>query len=158
MKIENVQSDMAEQICRDITQSLPGWFGQPEANERYAKGVAERIALVAFDGTKPIGLISLEFHYPNNANIYWFGVMRNYHDQGVGAALMKAAVQFCIEKNCDSMTVETLAECNGDEAYLKTYRFYERCGFRPLFDMNTYGHDFSMVYMIKMLEIVSQRI
>ncbi len=153
MQIENIPCAMAEQICRDITESLPEWFGQAEANERYAKGVAERVALVAFNGVKPIGLISLEFHYPNNANIYWLGVMRDYHGQGIGAALMAVAAQFSIGKNCDSMTVETLAERNGDEAYLKTYRFYERCGFRPLFDMNTYGPDFSMVYMIKDLAL-----
>jgi len=151
--IKLIPPHTAEPICRAITSSLPEWFGQSEANERYAKGVSERISFAAFDHEEPVGLLTLEFQYPENGNIYWLGVKKSHHHQGVGAGLMEAAQKYCIQKQCQFITVETLSEKNLDAAYLKTYEFYKKHGFQPLFEMPTYGPECLMVYMLKKLSL-----
>ena len=149
--VQEVVPSVAKNICFDITATLPEWFGQPDANQRYAEGVARRVALCCFSASQPVGLISLEFQYPANGNIYWMGVARHAHHQGIGSALMNAAKTYCIQQGCRFITVETLSEKNCDETYLHTYHFYKKHGFIPLFEMHTHGPDFLMVYMLKEL-------
>lgn len=151
VNIQVVDPALAETICRDITADLPEYFGIPEANERYAKGVKECISFAAMHNEKYIGLISLEFPFPNNANIYWMAILRDHQGVGVGASIIKAAEDFARERGCISLTVETLSPKNSDENYLKTYTFYEKTGFKPLFELNTYGPEFLMIYMQKVL-------
>ena len=49
------------------------------------------------------------------------------------------------------MTVETLSPKEQDPNYAKTYRFYCRHGFLPLFELSPYGPEFKMVYLYKRL-------
>lgn len=151
LEIQIVDSPCAEQICRDITADLPEYFGIPEANERYAKGVQDRVSFAAAHNGKYIGLLSLEFPFPNNANIYWMAVLREYQGGGAGTALIRHAEDYSRDRGCLSVTVETLSPKNADNNYLKTYSFYEKSGYKPLFELNTYGPDFLMVYLQKIL-------
>jgi hypothetical protein len=66
IKIHEIHPSLSESICRLVTNTLPEWFGQANANERYAKGVSERISFAAFDHDVPIGLITLEFQHPES--------------------------------------------------------------------------------------------
>lgn len=147
-----IAPSMAETICREITLTLPEWFGIPEANERYAKGMLECVTFAAFDDANCAGLIALEFPFVNNANIYWLGVKEDYHGIGIGSSLVNEAEKYCRGKGCDSITVETLSQKAADKNYLKTYQFYEKLDFQPLFELNTYGPDHLMVYMQKILK------
>ena len=151
ISIEKIDPALAEQICRSITATLPEWFGIPEANERYAQGCLERESFVARLDCKEVGLIVLEFPFPNNANIYWMGVNRDGHGKNIGTKLFEKSEEYCRSRGCESMTVETLSQKESDANYLKTFRFYERAGFKPLFELNTYGVEFAMVYMGKFL-------
>jgi GNAT superfamily N-acetyltransferase len=149
--IQLIAPSLAEKNCREITATLPNWFGIPEANERYAKGMLQCVTFVAFDDTNCVGLIALEFPFKNNANIYWLGVKGNYHGKGIGSCLIEEAERYCRDKGCNSITVETLSQKEADINYLKTYQFYEKLTFQPLFELNTYGPDHLMVYMQKTL-------
>lgn len=151
LTIYQLSANESEQACRELTHSLPEYFGIQEANERYAKGVRELITFGAKLNDIYLGLISLEMPFPNNANIYWMAVKKEYHDQGIGCSLLKYAETYCSKKQCTSMTVETLSPAEEDPNYLKTYAFYQRNGFEPLFELNTYGPDFKMVYLYKKL-------
>src|SRR6266567_2038084 len=130
--VELIAPTQAEQTCRSITTTLPEWFGIPDANERYAKGMQERISFAALANNDYVGMITLEFSYPNNGNIYWMAVKKDYHGRKIGIALMRAAEDYCHERGCTSLTVETLSPKQSDSNYLKTYRFYEKFGFNPL--------------------------
>ena len=141
----------AEKACREITLSLPEYFGIQEANDRYAEGVRNRPTFGAMLSNICVGLISCEIPFPNNAIIYWMAVRKEYHCQGIGQALLKYAEAYCVKKKCTSMTVETLSPAEKDPNYRKTYDFYEKNGFVPLFELNTYGPDFKMVYLYKQL-------
>jgi len=149
--IELIDPPLAEKVCRLITATLPEWFGIPEANERYAKGMLERISFAASVNNDYVGLVTLEFFHPNNGNIYWIAVKKNHHGKNIGTALIKAVEDYCHEHSCHSLTVETLSPKQNDKNYLKTYRFYEKLGFKPLFEMHAYGPENLMVYMQKLL-------
>ena len=76
----------ADELCRKITANLPEYFGIPEANEHYALGVVSRVNFAAHHKGELITLLSLDFPYPNNANVYWIGVMRSFHSMVVESA------------------------------------------------------------------------
>lgn len=141
--------DEAQALCREITADLPEYFGIPKANEHYAVGVLTRVNLAARYNDKFVGLLSLEFPYANNANIYWMGVLKHYHGSGIGTALLTKAQEFLSERGAKSITVETLAPSVCDQNYRKTYEFYSKSGFMPLFDLKPAGYDWNMVYMVK---------
>ncbi|HFL2715789.1 TPA: GNAT family N-acetyltransferase [Legionella pneumophila] len=147
-QVEQITSKRAEQLCREITSDLPEWFGLPECNEHYAQGVQERVNFAVSINKKYVGLLSLEFPYPQNSTIYWMGVLRQYHGQGIGHCLVQEAIKYSIAQSAQTITVETLAPTESDTNYLKTYHFYEREGFKPLFNLKPSGYEWNMVYMM----------
>lgn len=156
-KIEQITSEIAESVCHQITLDLPDYFGLPECNEQYAKGMLSRINFAAVVGDTYVGLLSLDFPYPANSNIYWMGVLRAYQGQGVGYLLVQAAVDYAKQLGAVTMTVETLAPTESDENYLKTYKFYEDIGFNPLLDLKPSGYEWNMVYMAMNLNQLKHR-
>ncbi len=153
--IQIIESSQAEKVCRELTSGLPEWFGISEANERYAKGCAERTSFAAMIDNNYIGMITLEFPFKNNANIYWMAVNRKYHGHNIGLELLQAAERYCAENGYDSITVETLSPKQSDPNYLKTYHFYEKNGFKPLFELSPYGPELLMCYMIKSINEIA---
>lgn len=151
--ISPIDPTTAKLVCRLITATLPEWFGVPEANLRYAHGMLSRVSFVASADNTYIGLITLEFPYPGNANIYWMAVNKAYQNKKVGKKLLRVAEQYCYESGYSSLTVETLSPKQNIIPYLKSYFFYEKCGFKPLFEMHTYGPENLMVYMQKQLSL-----
>lgn len=69
IQIEKITRELAQSLCRKITMDLPEYFGLPEANEHYAEGVKARTNFAAKKNDNYLGLISIDFPYPNNANI-----------------------------------------------------------------------------------------
>ncbi|MCC5015518.1 MULTISPECIES: GNAT family N-acetyltransferase [unclassified Legionella] len=147
--IEQLSPKVAQNLCRKITANLPEYFGLPACNEHYAMGVLDRINFAAKLGNDYVGLLCLDFPYPTTANIYWMGVMRENHRQGVGALLLVSAMKYAHRLNASTLTVETLAPKEADKNYLKTYQFYRAQGFSPLFNLKPENYDFLMVYMAK---------
>lgn len=148
-KIQQISSDISEKLCRKIIADLPEYFGLPECNEEYAKGVRSRINFAIAEKENFIGLLSLDFPYPTNSNIYWMGILRKYQSMGLGQLLLNQAVAFAKGKSAKTMTVETLAPFESDANYRKTYEFYAKVGFKPLFNLKPKGYEWNMVYMIK---------
>jgi GNAT superfamily N-acetyltransferase len=152
IQVERVAPSKAAEICHLIAATLPEWFGIPEANERYEQGCLERESFAARCNDEYVGLIVLEFPFPNNANVYWMAVDKDHHGQNIGSELFQVAEDCCLARGCESMTVETLSPNQSDANYLKTYRFYEKCGFKPLFELRPYDPENLMVYMCKQLK------
>lgn len=152
IEVVEVSPDKAEELCRTIIADLPEYFGLPECNEAYAVGVRSRVNLAARRDSDYIGLISLDFPYPNNGNIYWMAVPRADQRQGVGRSLLDAACRLAKDKGANTVTVETLSLQESDENYLKTYQFYQANGFVPLFNVKPQEYEWTMVYMIKNLD------
>lgn len=153
MHIKMIEPAFAKEICRTLTSTLPGWFDIQEANARYEQGMGDRLSFAACLGNDFIGMITLEFPYPENANIYWMAVAHQYHNKNVGKKLLATAENYCRENGYTTLTVETLSPKQNNENYLKTYSFYEKSGFKPLFDLNTYDRENRMVYLQKTLSL-----
>ena len=151
--IKPIEPSLARDTCKTLTATLPDWFGIPEANARYEQGMLERTSLAAFVDKNCVGLITLEFPYPTTANIYWMAVHQKYHSNHIGTKLLLAAQNYCQEKGCSTLTVETLSPKQNDKHYQKTFKFYEKSGFKPLFEMHTYDRDNLMVYMQKTISL-----
>jgi GNAT superfamily N-acetyltransferase len=149
IKIKTISSDLAQELCRNITADLPDYFGLPEVNEHYAIGVCSGINFAAKAGEEYVDLLSINFPYPENASIYWMGVLKNFHRQGIGKYLVKAAFHQAKTAGARTISVETLSPQAEDENYLKTYHFYKSLGFFPLFNLKPQGYDWHMVYMVK---------
>jgi ribosomal protein S18 acetylase RimI-like enzyme len=81
-------SEEAEALCIKLTANLPEYFGLAECNLHYTQGVKSRINFAYQLDNDFKGLLSLDFPYPENANIYWMAVKREYHRAGIGQALI----------------------------------------------------------------------
>lgn len=147
-KIEIVSPNLAKELHRKITKDLPEYFGLPECNEEYINGIVTRTNFAAKVGEDYVGLLSLDFPYPNNSNIYWMGVLRSFHNQGIGFSLVQDAVIYARNQKAETMTVETLAPEECDENYSKTYQFYLKAGFSPMFNLKPLNYEWNMVYMV----------
>lgn len=152
IKIETITPDLAEGLCRKITADLPEYFGLPEVNEHYATCVRSRLNLAARVGEEYVGLISIDFPYPENANIYWMGILQDSHRAGIGKILSYEAFKQAKNRGAKTISVETLSPEEADENYLKTYHFYKSLGFAPLFNLKPQGYEWNMVYMLKSLD------
>ncbi len=152
IEIEKINPDQAETLCRSITQDLPEYFGILSANEQYFKGVRNCKNLAAKINGHYVGLLSLNFPYANNSNIYWMGVLRAHQAKGVGRQLIEKAGHLSRKINATTMTVETLSPEESDENYFKTYQFYQSSGFKPVINLKPEGYEWKMVYMVKPLD------
>ncbi len=150
-KIIQIPANKAESLCRKITADLPEYFGLPECNEHYAKGVRERVNFGLSISDNYVGLLCLDFPYSNNANIYWMGILKDHQTKGYGCQLIHDVCDYAKQQGSSTMTVETLSPNESDENYLKTYHFYQKMGFLPLFNLKPEGYTWQMVYMCKSL-------
>lgn len=139
--IERISADLAEQLCRNISQDLPEYFGLSEANERYACGVRSRINFAAKVGEEYVGLISVEFPYPENVSIYWLGILRAYHRKGIGQILSKKAFGEVQNRGAKTISVETVSPQEAYENCLKTCQFHKSLGFTPLFNLKPRSYE-----------------
>lgn len=109
IKTRSINGNQAKSLCKEITEDLPEYFGLPECNEQYYQGVQSKINFsLAADG-KEVGLISIDFPYPNSANIYWMGILKTHHHKGYGAQLIEIASQYVKQYRAKMITVETLS-------------------------------------------------
>ena len=152
IKTLRINSNEASLLCKEITEDLPEYFGLPECNQQYYQGVQSKINFSITVDQKEVGLISIDFPYSNNANIYWMGVLKTHQHKGYGKQLIETATEYAKQHHAKILTVETLSPKESDENYLKTFRFYESLGFFPMFDLKPNGYKWNMTYLCKILD------
>lgn len=119
-------------ICKNILQELPGWFGIERAIEDYANGVQNMPFYASFVQSMPFGFISINIQTTDTAEIYIMAVMKEFHRQGVGKALFQCCEKFCMDRKISFITVKTMDASHPDENYDKTRAFYIAMGFKPI--------------------------
>jgi XTP/dITP diphosphohydrolase len=124
--------DTKARICRDLLQSLPDWFGIPEAVERFCREVRGLSMWVARDGDEVVGFATLQQHFPAAAEMHLIAVRPTHHRAGIGARLLAAIEGHLNGTATRVLTVKTLAPTAGDPLYARTHRFYAAQGFVPL--------------------------
>lgn len=129
-KVENL--DEKTRITLEIMNALPEWFSPPEDIVNKSVIHREYPFIAAFDGYRAIGFAAIKIHNIYTADIYNFGVLREYHRMGIGYRLMEACVEYCRANGYKFLTVKTLDESAEYEPYNRTRAFYKKEGFYPL--------------------------
>jgi ribosomal protein S18 acetylase RimI-like enzyme len=129
--IEEIREGKAE-ICADILDDLPQWFGIPESKAEYVAASDEYPMFAARTEGQVAGFVCLRRQTDFAAELFVLGVRKRFHRRGIGRALIEAAADFAIRDGFSFLTVKTLAPANPDPHYAATRRFYEAIGFLPL--------------------------
>jgi len=135
MKIEIREikaADEKSKICNSILRALPNWFAIEASIVDYVAGVGDNAFFCAFDGSTPVGFVSLKVHNRYTAEIYVMGLLEKCHGQGIGRKLVETCEDYCRAHDMEFFTVKTVSDGSSDKYYEKTRLFYEAMGFKPL--------------------------
>lgn len=130
MRIQMLDDRQEKQrVARVILEALPEWFGIPEAQENYIRESADEIMLVSSEGGEPDGFLCLKETGRDTLELAVMGVLKEYHRQGVGTALVRAAKRIARERGYSFLQVKTVQMGRYPE-YDATNRFYLSLGFK----------------------------
>lgn len=119
-------------VTLEIMNALSEWFSPPEDIEKKSKIHREYPFFAAYDEERVVGFAAIKVHNLYTAELYNFGVLREYHRNGIGHRLLKACVAYCRKHGYRFLTVKTLDESAIYEPYNGTRAFYKKEGFYPL--------------------------
>ncbi len=132
MHIEEIDCDtLKENITKDILESLPDWFGIPEAIEQYRADSCGKPFFCVFDGEKPVGFLYLKETGRHTVELAVMGVLREYHRQGIGRELFGKAREKARKMGYSFIQVKTV-QMGRYGVYDDTNRFYLSLGFKEL--------------------------
>lgn len=130
MRIQMLDDRQEKQrVARVILEALPEWFGIPEARENYIRESADEIMLVSSEGGEPDGFLCLKETGRDTLELAVMGVLKEYHRQGVGTALVQEAKRIARERGYSFLQVKTVQMGRYPE-YDATNRFYLSLGFK----------------------------
>ncbi len=82
-------------LCREILDDLPEWFGIPDAKASYIEAASGLPMIAARQAGQLAGIVSLKLHTNYALELYVLGVKRKFHRQGIGRSLVEGAGGFC---------------------------------------------------------------
>lgn len=118
-------------IARTILESLPDWFGIPEATEAYIADSIGKPFFCAYDKDRPVGFLYLKETGRHTAELAVMGVLKEYHRQGVGRKLFAEAKNEAKRLGYSFIQVKTV-QMGRYDIYDNTNRFYLSLGFKEL--------------------------
>ena len=88
MLIKQIDRDTEkERIARLILESLPEWFGIPQAREEYIAHSRGKPFFCAFEAERPVGFLYLKETGRHTVEVAVMGVARECHRQGIGRSI-----------------------------------------------------------------------
>ena len=132
MQIKIIVSDADKEIiARTILESLPDWFGIPEATEEYIADSKGRPFFCAYADDTPIGFLYLKETGRHTVELAVMGVLKEFHRQGVGRKLFMEAQNEAKRLGYSFIQVKTV-QMGRYDIYDDTNRFYLSLGFKEL--------------------------
>ena len=132
MQIKQIGCDTTKRlIARTILESLPDWFGIPEATEEYIADSKGRPFFCAYADDIPIGFLYLKETGRHTVELAVMGVLKEYHRQGVGRELFAEAKNEAKRLGYSFIQVKTV-QMGRYDIYDDTNRFYLSLGFKEL--------------------------
>ena len=132
MIIKQIESDADKgSIARTILESLPDWFGIPEATEEYIADSKDRPFFCAYTEDTPIGFLYLKETGRHTVELAVMGVLKEYHRQGIGRKLFAEAMNEAKRIGYSFIQVKTV-QMGRYDIYDDTNRFYLSLGFKEL--------------------------
>lgn len=133
MEIRKIEDErVKKKIARQILESLPEWFGIPEAREEYIADSEERPFFSAFDDRNPeesVGFIYLKETGKDTVELAVMGVLKEYHRCGIGKGLFEECKKEAYRQGYSFIQVKTV-QMGKYEDYDRTNRFYLSLGFK----------------------------
>lgn len=130
MKLKEIIDYTEKQdITRFVLEALPEWFGIPEAREHYIKESTKCPFIAAYDKKHPVGFVYLKETGRDTVELFVMGVLKVYHRQVVGKALVLKAKEIATEKGYTFLQVKTV-QMGKYDSYDSTNRFYLSLGFK----------------------------
>lgn len=132
MNIKKITSKKEKiEICKNVIEKLPEWFDE-QGRRDYVSGVEASEVWGCFIDEKPVGFISIKSNNEFTSEIYVFGVLQEYHRNGVGSRLLEAACKKLKNDKVKLLIVKTLDESADYEPYNQTRNFYQKHDFIPI--------------------------
>ncbi|CBZ48623.1 GNAT family acetyltransferase [Streptococcus gallolyticus subsp. gallolyticus] len=130
MKLKEIIDDTEKQdITHFILGALPEWFGISEARKNYIKESAKCPFIAAYDKKHPLGFVYLKETGRDTVELFVMGVLKEYHRQGVGKALVLKAKEIATKKGYTFLQVKTV-QMGKYDSYDSTNHFYLSLGFK----------------------------
>ena len=132
MQTQKIECDHTRRIiARTILESLPEWFGIPEATEEYIGDSIGKPFFCAYDADRPVGFLYLKETGRHTVELAVMGVLKEYHRQGVGRKLFAEARNEAKRLGYSFIQVKTV-QMGRYDIYDDTNRFYLSLGFKEL--------------------------
>jgi GNAT superfamily N-acetyltransferase len=148
-----INEDDKVNICSNILESLPLWFGIPESNDEYCANVKNYAFIKITDGDNIIGFASIKDNNEYVSELYVMGIIPQYHRRGIGKYLINHICNILKESNKKYLEVKTLAAEKYSEEYMKTRNFYLEVGFIPIDILyNEWGKNNPCLIMLKNID------
>ncbi len=126
-----IEDEEKKHITRFILENLPEWFGILEAREEYIANSSHKIFFGAFEQNHPIGFLYLKETSSATIELYVIGVLKEFHRQGIGRELFRAAKNEAVKLGYSFIQVKTV-QMGKYEIYDRTNMFYLSLGFKEL--------------------------
>lgn len=149
-EISNLEPATDAEACDAIIESLPDFFGIPEANAECARAVRTQPGAVARLGGEVVGFLTWETQ-GSNAEITWMAVRADERGRGHGRAMVAALVEMLRGEGIRELAVKTLSERHPDRGYAGTRAFYTAMGFTPARELDVWGPESPAVLMSRKL-------
>jgi len=134
MEIREVFDNETKQIITaKVLNDLPEWFGIEESTKEYIGNVVKYPFIAAFIDDEAVGFYSLREENIYTLDMYVLGVLKEYHNKGVGTKLQEYANRYAKRNSFKYMIVITLAEKANNYEYSLTRKFYLKMGFIDLY-------------------------
>lgn len=132
MIIQRIDCDAEKEgITRSILESLPEWFGIPEATEEYIADSKGKPFFCAYDGETPVGFIYLKETGRHTVELAVMGVLKECHRLGIGRKLFEEAKKEARQQGYSFIQLKTV-QMGRYDIYDDTNRFYLSLGFKEL--------------------------
>ncbi len=130
MQIMQITNDLEKRnITRGILETLPDWFGIPEAREEYIQDSIGKIFFCALINEKPVGFLYLKQTGKDTVELAVMGVLKEYHRNGIGKSLFECAKREINKSGYSFIQVKTV-QMGKYENYDNTNKFYIALGFK----------------------------
>ena len=150
MPVEVVRRQDADAV-RDILDTIPDWFGIPEANADYVRDGGRLPSYLAIDGDQVVGVALLNEHFPPSRELHLIAVRGDRHREGIGRLLLSAIEDDLRTAGVQVLEVHTLGPSHEDAGYARTREFYLAQGFVPINELQRIDWDGPTLILVKPL-------